>query len=257
MTDVEQGWSHGRDRQLWRLLARTVPGGRMPLRGRKAVASITFDDVPESATTVGAAILDRHDVRATYYIAAALCGRRDRYWQLATRERIRDLSDAGHEIGCHTARHVNVQSLDRHDLLRECDLSSAMIAEICGRVPRNFCYPFGDVGLIQKRLLAERFETCRTIYERPNLGRVDPAMLCAYGLFDSVLDRDRLSRLVRRTVARRGWLILYTHDVAAEPTPMGVTPGFLDAALTVLADHGVPLLTVAEAARHHGLVAAD
>lgn len=257
MNEVEQGWSHARDRQLWRLLARTVPGGRMPLTGRKAVASITFDDVPESAATAGAAILDRHDVRATYYVAAALCGRQDRHWRLAGRDRIRELSGAGHEIGCHTARHVNVQSLRGQDLLRECDVSSAMIAEICGRAPRNFCYPFGDVGLAQKRLLAERFETCRTIYEHPNLGRVDPAMLGAYGLFDSVLDRRRLVQIVRRTMARRGWLVLYTHDVAAEPTPMGVTPGFLEETLAVLAEHGVPLLTVAEAARHHGLVAAD
>lgn len=257
MSGVERGWSQGRDRQFWRFLARSVPGRRLPLRGGKAVASITFDDVPESAATLGAAILDRHDVRATYYVAAALCGREDRYWRIADRERIRELGDAGHEIGCHTARHVNVQSLRGLDLLRECTISSAMIGEICGRAPRNFCYPFGDVGLMQKRLLAGRFETCRTIYEHLNVGSVDPAMLGAYGLFDSVLDRQRLALLVRRTVARRGWLVLYTHDVAAEPTPMGVTPGFLEEALAVLAEHDVPVMTVAEAARHHGLVAGD
>ncbi|WP_170245831.1 polysaccharide deacetylase family protein [Methylobacterium gnaphalii] len=255
MGTIERGWSGGRDRQLWRLLARAVPGHRRTLRGDGPVASITFDDVPESAATTGAAILDRHDARATYFVAAALCGRQDRYWRVADRARIRDLSEAGHEIGCHTARHVNVQSLRGLDLLRECEVSSAMIAEICGRAPRNFCYPFGDVGLIQKRMLAQRFDTCRTIYEHPNAGRVDPAMLGAYGLFDTVMDHDRLRRILRRTVARRGWLILYTHDIADEPTPMGATPHLLDETLGLLAEHGIPVMTVAEAARHHGLVA--
>jgi hypothetical protein len=76
-------------------------------------------------------------------------------------------------------------------------------------------------------------------------------------LFDSVLDRRRLVEIVRETAARRGWLILYTHDVADEPTPMGVTPRLLEETLAVLAEHGVPVLTVAEAARHHGLVPAE
>lgn len=242
---------------MWRFLARSVPSRRIALRGPRAVASITFDDVPDSAAAIGAPILERGGARGTYYVAAALCGQQDRYWRVASREQIRDLAAAGHEIACHTARHVNVQSLRAADLLRECDASSALIAEICGEAPRNFCYPFGDVGLIQKRLLSERFETCRTIYEHVNVGRVDPALLGAYALIDSVLDRDRLAALVREAVARRAWLILYTHDVAAEPTPMGASPRLLDEALAVLAEHGVPVLTVAEAARYHGLVPGD
>lgn len=256
MTEIEQGWSQGRDRQLWRFLARSVPGRRLPLRGREAVASITFDDVPESAVTVGAPLLERHGARGTFYVATALCGRQDRHWRVADRAQLRALAQAGHEIGCHTARHVNVQSLRADALIRECDDNGRAIAEIAGRPPRNFCYPFGDVGLIQKRILGERFDTCRTIYEHPNAGRIDPALLGAYGLFDSVIARGRLVALAQEAVARRAWLILYTHDVASEPTPMGATPRLLEETVGVLADHGIPILTVAEAARRHGMASA-
>lgn len=256
MNGIEQGWSHGRDRKLWRFLARSAPGRRVDLRGPGAVASITFDDVPESAVTAGAPVLERRGFRGTFYIAAELCGRQDRYWRVADRGQIRDLAHAGHELGCHTARHVNVQSLRGLDLARECDRSRDLLGEICGIAPQNFCYPFGDVGLLQKRFLTRRFTTCRSIYEHPNAGRVDPGLLGAFGLFDAALDRRRLAALVATTVERRGWIVFYTHDVAADPTSMGTSPRLLEEVLAVLADHGVPVLTVAEAARHHGVAPA-
>lgn len=257
MDGIEQGWSHGPERQLWRFLARSLPVGRVPLRGRDAVASITFDDVPESAALNGAPQLERRGMRGTFYVAADLCGRKDKHWRVASRENVRDLALAGHEIGCHTARHVNVQSLRADALVAECELNRDMIAEITGTAPINFCYPFGDVGFRQKRVLGDRFMTCRTIYEQPNAGSIDPALLGAYGLFDSVLDRARIEALVQATIARHGWLIFYTHDVAGDPTPMGASPRLLAEALDVLTEHGVPVMTVAEAARHHGLTAAE
>ena len=255
-TEVERGWSHRYDRKVSRFLARSLPARRTMLRGRFAVASITFDDIPASAATEGAPVLERFGQRGTFYVAASLCGQRDRYWRMADRGQIRDLAQSGHEIGCHTARHVNVQSLTSGALASECDVSQRVLQDICGVRARNFCYPYGDVGLAQKRVLAERFDTCRSIYEHPNTGRVDPALLGAYGLFDSVLDRKRLLAAVRRTIAARGWLIFYTHDVGAHPTPMGATPGLLADVLSVLADHGLPVLTIAEAARHHGVAKA-
>ena len=258
-TGVEQGWSSGRDRQLWRFLARRLPGRRTPLNGSGLVATITFDDVPDNAVTHGAPVLERRGVRGTFYVAAATCGMQDRHWRVADRAQVRALSRAGHEIGCHTARHVNVQSLDAEGLTRECDRNRELLAEIDGIVPRNFCYPFGDVGLRQRSVLAERFTTCRTIYERPNAGRIDRAMLSAYGLFDAVIDRAGLDRLVREAKGWNGgsggWLVFYTHDVSDDPTPIGTSPRLLDEALAVLAGHGVPVLTTDEAARHHGIPA--
>lgn len=253
MPQVEQGWSSGYDRTLMRFLARRVPSRRVSLSGPGPVASITFDDVPESAARLGAPLLERKGLRGTFYVAAAWCGLQDRDWRVASRSQVRAVAEAGHEIGCHTARHVNVQSLGPRDLARECDRSRALLGEICGADPRHFCYPFGDVGLAQKRYLARRFVTCRSIYEHPNLGRVDPALLGAVGLFDATYRRERLLALVRRTVAARGWLILYTHDVSPDPTRIGTSPHLLAETLAVLADHGVPVLTLTEAARHHGL----
>jgi hypothetical protein len=54
---------------------------------------------------------------------------------------------------------------------------------------------------------------------------------------------------IDRAIERRAWLILYTHDVVAAPSPFGCTP----AALTRLIAHALAakaeVVTVAEGAR--------
>ncbi|WP_375461795.1 polysaccharide deacetylase family protein [uncultured Enterovirga sp.] len=253
MTSVERGWSDSIDRKAWRFLARHVTTRPFTLSGPTAVASITFDDVPDSAAAVGAPVLKRAGVAGTFYVAAETCGEVDTHWRVASREQVRDLAAAGHEIGCHTAPHVNVQSLGAAALAAECERSAALLAEITGARPVNFAYPFGDLGIRQVRALAGRFHSCRTIYERLNAGTLDLAMVGAIGLFDRTMDRSRLERLIAEAAETRGWLVFYTHDVADEPTFMGTSPRLLTETLTLLARHDIPCLTMEDALRHHGL----
>lgn len=249
---VEQGWSSSVPRKAWRFLARRVPMRPFRLGGPCAVASITFDDIPDSAASLGAPLLERAGNAGTFYIAADTCGMQDRHWRVCDRGQIGDLAAAGHEIGCHTARHVNVQSLGSAALSAECDRNAQAIGDITGSPLLNFAYPFGDLGLRQARHLARRFHSCRTIYEHLNHGTIDLAKVGAIGLFDVTMTRARLESLVREAVATKGWLVLYTHDVGPEPTFMGTSPRLLAETLAVLADHGVPCLTMEAALRHHG-----
>ena len=233
----------------WRALAR-IKSRTLRLAGR-AVASITFDDVPESAASIGAPLLEGYGVRGTFYVAAGTCGMRDQHWDVANVEQIRNLATSGHEIGCHTARHVNVQSLSRHELSQECDRNAQLLADLCGvATPTNFAYPFGDLGLRQKRQLQERFSSCRSIYEHLNVDCVDLGRVGAIGLFDATMDRSRLELLVREAVAKNAWLVFYTHDVAQNPTFMGSSPRLLAETLRILAEHDVACLTMNDALLH-------
>ena len=47
------------------------------MRNTAPLVSFTFDDVPASAYINGAAILEQHDMRGTFYIAAGICGTMD------------------------------------------------------------------------------------------------------------------------------------------------------------------------------------
>lgn len=251
---VERGWSATWPRKISRLMARRLVTRSAVLAGPTAAASITFDDVPESAARVGAPVLERKGVRGTFYVSAGQCGTTDQHWRVASGGEVRALADAGHEIGCHTASHVNVQSLNRAELARECARNAALLAGIAGAARLdNFAYPFGDLGIIQKRWLERRFGACRSIYERVNVGRVDLGNVGAIGLFDRTLNRAAVQRLVAQAAADRAWLVFYTHDVSSTPTFMGTSPALLDDTLKILEDYGVPCLTMAQALRHHRL----
>jgi peptidoglycan/xylan/chitin deacetylase (PgdA/CDA1 family) len=38
------------------------------------MVSFTFDDIPKSAATIGAAILEEYDARGTFYVSGGLVG---------------------------------------------------------------------------------------------------------------------------------------------------------------------------------------
>jgi peptidoglycan/xylan/chitin deacetylase (PgdA/CDA1 family) len=244
----EQGWSSTLDRKAMRFLAKIVASRTITLPAGRTIASITFDDVPDSAALVGAPILERHGARGTFYIAGATCGVRDALWTVVSREQVRAIHDAGHEIACHTANHVNVQSLNSDALNAECDLNAALLGEICGNLElTNFAYPFGDLGLRQRTLLQGRFASCRTIYEFSNMSPITPGRLGAIGLFDATKTREWIRRLIESARGRGGWLVFYTHDVSQSPTFMGTSPALLRDTLFILADAGIPVMTMRQA----------
>jgi hypothetical protein len=81
-----------------------------------------------------------------------------------------------------------VQALDRAALEREFE---AFFATLDPRVSLdNFAYPYGSVGLRQKRAVQERFLSCRSVREGINAGRVDLGFLKAVRLYDSEIARD-------------------------------------------------------------------
>ena len=56
-------------------MARNLAVRPARLAGHRPVASITFDDFPKNAWTLGGPVLARHGVRGTYYTAGGFCGR--------------------------------------------------------------------------------------------------------------------------------------------------------------------------------------
>jgi peptidoglycan/xylan/chitin deacetylase (PgdA/CDA1 family) len=218
------------------------------LRGGGPLVSFTFDDVPDSACTNGAAILERAGVRGTFYIAAGTCGHHDAEWRVIERDQVRMLHDRGHEIGCHTFAHVAVDELDAQAMARECAQNRDVLREICVDLEvTNFAYPFGRASLPRKLQLGKRFDTCRGIYEGINAGTIDLAMLRVIELYDRTLTPEKLRGVLRETRERRGWLIFYTHDVAERPSWIGASPRLLRATIAAVQADGMRILPVRDA----------
>jgi peptidoglycan/xylan/chitin deacetylase (PgdA/CDA1 family) len=198
------------------------------MRNGSPLVSFTFDDAPDSAYINGALILEDHGIRGTFYIAAGICDTKDTHWHLITLEHVRALHDRGHEIGCQTFSHVNVETLDAATMDEECRKNHNLLRRLCGDIHlTNFGYPFGGVTLMRKLQLQKRFDSCRGIFEGVNVGTIDLGLLKVVELTNRTLTPQKLQRVLRETCDCNGWLIFYTHDVADPPSWVGCSPDLL------------------------------
>ncbi len=228
------------------------------LRRDGPLVSFTFDDVPDSAYTNGAAILEGAGVRGTFYLAGGTCGHRDVHWRVIDRDQVRALHDGGHEIGCHTFSHVPVDQLDARAMAQECERNRDVLREICGDLElTNFGYPFGRASLPRKLQLQKRFDTCRGVYEGINAGVIDLAMLRVIELYDRTLTPDKLRGVLNEAQERNGWLIFYTHDVTESPSWIGSSPRLVRATVEAVQADRIPIVPIRDALTAIGYNAAD
>lgn len=235
-----------------RKLAGHVATKRVRARNTRPLVSFTFDDIPESAFANGARVLDRHGVRGTFYIAGGLCGTADADRRLISAADCIDLHRRGHEIGCHTFSHPVIQWLGADAFAAELDRNRDFFARLIPElVLENFCYPYGIASFARKLQAQARFDSCRSARAGVNAGIVDLGMLKGTPI-DHTVDADAITAAIDETVRRNGWLVLFTHDVAPEPTWIGCTPDLLDAAVATALERGCEVVTVREALRRVG-----
>ncbi|WP_065753541.1 polysaccharide deacetylase family protein [Bradyrhizobium paxllaeri] len=220
------------------------------LRNSTPMVSFTFDDLPKSAVTTGAAMLEAHGARGTFYVSGSLVSADGPGWVAGDADDVVSLHRRGHEIGCHTFSHQRACDLDeagmQQEIARNRDYLHALDPSI--RIG-SFAYPFGYGSYSRKHQLRKAFQTCRSIIQGVNSGGVDLQFLRAMPLIDREMDRDGIERAFDEAQSNNGWLIFYGHDVTERPSPYGCSPALLEHALDAASRRNIPALTMAEAMR--------
>jgi peptidoglycan/xylan/chitin deacetylase (PgdA/CDA1 family) len=103
------------------------------------IIAITFDDGCETDLTIAAPILQAANFGATFYITVGFLGRPG---YMIPRQ-VRELSDAGFEIGCHSMTHAYLNSIEEKDLQREIVDAKSQLEEMIGRPVHHFSCPGG------------------------------------------------------------------------------------------------------------------
>ncbi len=218
------------------------------LETRDFVVSICFDDVPVSAVTQGAEIVAEAEARATYYVATGLLGQEGASGLLADEGDLRRVAEGGHEIALHGHGHEDMSRMSPDAVLTDVERNRAELAQILGAEPsRHLAYPFGTTSLAIKKTLVDKVLTARGVMAGINGKQSDRVQLAAYDLRP---DKGRMARAeaaMCRAAKAGGWVILFTHDVAAEPSPFGVTPGDLAGLLGRAKGLGAEILPVGAA----------
>jgi peptidoglycan/xylan/chitin deacetylase (PgdA/CDA1 family) len=228
-------------RRYTRLLSRRSARGRL----ERPIVSFCFDDAPSSAAETGAAILERRGAKGVFYISMGLAGRVGPMGRNADAVQIERLITQGHEIGCHTHSHLDCGQASAGEIADDVLRNKAALIGLGAPLPRSFAYPYGDVSISAKRVLAPRFELLRALHHGLVRHGQDLNQAPAVGI-EGEQGEAVAWRWLDRAISETAWLILYTHDVAEEPSAWGCTPEALARLLDGALGAGVDVVTVAE-----------
>jgi peptidoglycan/xylan/chitin deacetylase (PgdA/CDA1 family) len=173
------------DQQMQWLRKRGLKGASMRdlLAGRRnggggGLVGLTFDDGYADFADHAMPILKKHGFTATVYPIAGLLGA-DNSWDvkgprkpLMTAERVREVADAGMEIGSHGLRHVSLVSAPDDGLTVEVEESRRILREVSGQDVDGFCYPYGDMdGRVVDRVRAAGYAYACAIWRSDLTGQ--------------------------------------------------------------------------------------
>lgn len=191
--------------------------------GKKMAISITFDDARLSQIDNGIPLLDKYNVKGTFYLSPDAMLERVDGWKKAISN--------GHDIGNHSLVHPctgnflwsRQKALENYSFVEmgnELDSAGRMIEHVLGFRPVSFAYPCGQTfigrGLQTQSyvpLVAARFKTGRTwLDEGPN----DPVFCDLSQLTGMELDGksfQQIKVLIDDAREKGSWLILAGHEM--------------------------------------------
>lgn len=191
--------------------------------GKRMAISLSFDDARLTQIDKGIPLLDKYNVKATFYVSPNSMKQRLDGWKKAVA--------TGHDIGNHSMVHPcsgnflwsRQKALEDYTLKKmrtELDSANMIIKSQLGVEPVSFGYPCGQkyVGRGKKTksyipLISKMFESGRGwLDEAPN----DPSYCDMAKLYGMELDGksfEQVLKLIETTKTQGGWLILAGHEM--------------------------------------------
>src|SRR5262245_20411702 len=188
----------------------------------RAALSITFDDARPSQVDLAVPILDRHSLRATFYVLPTNVRARADDWRRVA---------ARHEIGGHSAVHPvpagrhgpGDATLEMYTTARmkdELTRADEQIEAMVGVRPQTFAYPAGFMYVGEGAHAASYVPVVARRYVAGRAYRSefanDPAW-CDFAQLQAThidgLDGAALIALVHAAIEDRRWLVLVAHDI--------------------------------------------
>lgn len=231
-----------------RNVATLVARRLVPIQLERALISFTFDDFPRSALLTGGEILNRYQLRGTYYTALGLVGTQGPSGPLCRIDDLKAAIDAGHELGSHTYAHCHSWNTPRYLYVRSIIENQLELSRLFPGIEfRSFSYPISEPRPLTKRAVAKYFLCCRGGGQKTNAGTADLNQLVSFFLERSRDNIERVRDMIEFNHRKRGWLIFSTHDVAVNPSPYGCSPTFFDEVVHFAVNSGALVLPVTSA----------
>jgi len=215
---------------------------------QKPYISFTFDDVPHTAFTIGGEILIKYGLRATYFIAFGLMGKRNRLWEFFNFEDLITAILIGHEIGSHTYDHLDAWNAESEEFELSVKKNQNVMDQMKeGYRFRSFSYCFQQPHPKIKKIAQKYFDCCRGGGDDININTVDLNLLksCFIGKHYRP-NPDYYYKLIDKNAIRNGWLIFSTHDISENPSPYGCDKATFEKIVKYARESGSEILPLIE-----------
>lgn len=100
---------------------------------------LTFDDTDLPQYTIAKPVMEKYGFKGLFFIMTVSLGRPN----YMTKDQVKQLSDAGNEIGSHTWDHKNIKKFTDADWAIQIDKPTKTLETITGKQVKYFAYPFG------------------------------------------------------------------------------------------------------------------
>jgi GT2 family glycosyltransferase/peptidoglycan/xylan/chitin deacetylase (PgdA/CDA1 family) len=186
------------DWRAWRLGAGTLPDKPVLL---------TFDDGYADLADFALPLLERHGFGGAVFVVTGEVGGTNRWdeergagtLRLMTADQIREWSTRGIEFGAHGRCHSNLTGLSDADLALELSGCASDLADLVGKPPAAFAYPYGYHDERVTERVRQIFDLAFTCCEGMNDLRTDPHALQRTMVLPGDLRQDFAFRV------RLGW----------------------------------------------------
>ncbi len=193
--------------------------------GKRVAVSLSFDDARTSQIDVGLPLLNRHQVKATFYVNPPHMESRLDGWKRA--------AASGHEIGSHTNSHpctVNypfsannaLENYTLSSMAKEIDAATAEMKRLLGITPLTFAYPCGQKFVGRGKgvksyvpLVAVRFLAGRGFRDEGPNDPVHCDLAQILGVESDGLTFDQMKNMVSEAAGHGAWLVFAGHEIGA------------------------------------------
>jgi peptidoglycan/xylan/chitin deacetylase (PgdA/CDA1 family) len=216
------------------------------------MVSVTFDDGVASSYTNGTSVMTTNGFKGTYYLNGDTLGTPG----YMSENQVKNLKNAGHEVGSHLYHHSDIAQLDTPTLVSELSGNRTTIQEILGAnyAVNSFASPYGSYTSGAIDTVMQYAESHRnTDGELNTKANLDPRQIHGR-LVTSSTTVNQLKSWITEAQNTKSWLVLVYHGIATgtDPNDTGeagyqVTPTVFKNQMTALKQSGVTVKTVHDA----------
>lgn len=202
--------------KLKRMIACRLIKKTVKLNNEKPVITFCFDDVPDSAITNGARILNENGYKGTFYVSLGISDNQDKNKSYFDHSKLKALIENGNELACHTYDHIKMYNSDKNTILQDLKKNEQKLNEILpGHKFENFSYPYGQQTMTSKNIIKNKYKSSRGVGSGLHVKNADLYNLHANALGNLTLQEAQA--LIDEAISKNAWLIFYTHEVNENP----------------------------------------